>query len=172
MKTTWSFVLALALLPLLIGCVTSPVANPAHTDSPSEMAIEAVAEAPAAEAPAAEAPVPEPRDSLADRWGVEIEGLRRTSSGYMLDFRFRVLDTAKAAPLFVRATKPYLLDPVSGAQFQVPNPPKTGPLRTSNPPKEGVVYWMFFANPGRYLEPGASVTVVIGDFRAENLIVE
>lgn len=162
MKTTAAFSLAFALLPLLIGCVTGPVANLEHTDALPETAIAA----------APETTVGAPRDSLVDRWGIEIEGLRRTSGGYMLDFRFRVLDTAKAAPLFVRATKPYLLDPVSGAKFQVPNPPKTGPLRTSNPPKEGVVYWMFFANPGRYLEPGASVTVVIGEFEAENLIVE
>ena len=162
MKTTAAFSLAFALLPLLIGCTTTPASNPEYVDALPETAAAA----------AVEAPVYEPSNPMADLWGIEIEGIRRTSGGYMLDFRFRVLDTAKAAPLFVRATKPYLLDPVSGAKFQVPNPPKTGPLRTSNPPKEGVVYWMFFANPGRYLEPGASVTVVIGDFQAENLIVQ
>ena len=162
MKTTAAFSLVFALLPLLIGCTTVPTSNPKYAD-----ALQATSTA-----AAVEAPVSEHSDPMADLWGIEIEGIRRTSGGYMLDFRFRVLDTAKAAPLFVRATKPYLLDPVSGATFQVPNPPKTGPLRTSNPPKEGVVYWMFFANPGRYLEPGASVTVVIGDFQAENLIVQ
>jgi len=161
-KTTAAFSLAFALLPLLIGCATAPAVNPEFAGSSPEMAAAAAVEAPAYE----------PSDPMADLWGIAIEGIRRTSGGYMLDFRFRVLDTAKAAPLFVRATKPYLLDPVSGATFQVPNPPKTGPLRTSNPPKEGVVYWMFFANPGRYLEPGARVTVVIGEFQAENLIVE
>jgi len=161
-KTTAAFSLAFAFLSLLIGCTTAAAPNPEYADALPETA--------AAAAP--EARVSEPSDPMVDRWGIEIKGLRRTSGGFMLDFRFRVLDTAKAAPLFVRATKPYLLDPVSGAMFQVPNPPKTGPLRTSNPPKEGVVYWMFFANPGRYLEPGASVTVVIGDFRAENLIVQ
>ena len=90
----------------------------------------------------------------------------------MLDFRYRVIDAKKAAPLFVRATKPYLIDQETGAKFMVPNPPKTGPLRTSNEPQQGRVYWMFFANPGRYVKQGSKVTVVIGDFRAENLIVE
>jgi len=90
----------------------------------------------------------------------------------MLDFRFRVLDTAKAAPLFVRATKPYLLDPVSGATFQVPNPRRPDPSAPPTRRRRGWCYWMFFANPGRYLEPGASVTVVIGEFQAENLIVQ
>jgi hypothetical protein len=31
---------------------------------------------------------------------------------------------------------------------------------------------MFFANPGRAVRAGDRVTVVIGDFRAEHLIVE
>jgi hypothetical protein len=113
-----------------------------------------------------------PVQPLVERWGVEVVGLRETSGGYMLDFRFKVLDAAKAAPLFDRATSPYLLVPATGAKFFVPNPPKTGPLRTSDPPREGIVYWMFFANPGRDLRPGAEATVVIGEFNAENLIVE
>lgn len=105
-------------------------------------------------------------------WGIQIEGIRRTAGGYMLDFRYRVVDAGKAAPLFDRKTKPYLLDQATGARFLVPSPPKTGPLRTSNPPLEGRIYWMFFANPGRYVKPGDRVTVIIGDFRAENLTVE
>jgi len=118
---------------------------------------------------------PEPlakTESMEERWGVEIVWIRQTAAGYMLDFRYRVLDAEKAAPLFKRKTKPYLIHEASGAQFVVPNPPKTGPLRTSDPPKEGITYWMFFANPGRYMKPGDKVTVVIGDFRAENLTVE
>jgi len=111
-------------------------------------------------------------ESMEERWGVEIVWIRQTAAGYMLDFRYRVLDAEKAAPLFKRKTKPYLIHQASGAQFVVPNPPKTGPLRTSDPPKEGITYWMFFANPGRYMKPGDKVTVVIGDFRAENLTVE
>ena len=41
-------------------------------------------------------------DHAAEKWGVQIVGLPTTSGGYMLDFRFRVLDAKKAAPLFVR----------------------------------------------------------------------
>ena len=111
-------------------------------------------------------------ENLEERWGIEISGIRLTSGGFMLDFRYRVIDAKKAAPLFVRAAKPYLIDQETGAKFMVPNPPKTGPLRTSNEPQQGRVYWMFFANPGRYVKQGSKVTVVIGDFRAENLIVE
>lgn len=110
--------------------------------------------------------------SIEDRWGVELNGIRRSAAGYMLDFRFTVHDLEKAAPLFDRATKPYLIDQASGAKFLVPNPPKTGPLRTSDPPHLGRRYFIFFANPGKYVQAGQKVTVVIGDFRAENLVVQ
>ena len=110
--------------------------------------------------------------AVEERWGIRIEGLRRTSGGFMLDFRYRVTDAGKAAPLFSRRAHPYLIDQGSGAHFQVPNPPKTGPMRTSGQFEEGRVYWMFFANPGRFIQPGNRVTVVIGDFRAEDLTVE
>ena len=125
----------------------------------------------AAAPPAADAPAAVPR-ALEERWGIRIEGLRRTSGGYMLDFRYRVTDAGKAAPLFSRRAHPYLIDQASGARFQVPNPPKTGPLRTSGQFEQDRVYWMFFANPGRFIRPGGKVTVVIGDFRAEDLTVE
>jgi hypothetical protein len=111
-------------------------------------------------------------ESMEERWGIEITGIRLTASGFMLDFRYRVVDVEKAAPLFERKSKPYLIHQKTKATFIVPNPPKTGPLRTSNKPKQGLSYWMFFGNPNRYVKPGDKVTVVIGEFIADNLTVE
>ena len=111
-------------------------------------------------------------ESIEERWGIQVIGIRQTAAGYMLDFRYRVIDPEKAVPLFNRKMKPYLIHQASGAEFAVPNPPKTGPLRTSDPPQEGRVYWMFFGNPGRYVKLGDKVTVVTGSFKAEDLTVE
>jgi hypothetical protein len=94
-------------------------------------------------------------ESMEEKWGVQIVGIRISAAGFMLDFRYRVIDAEKAAPLFDRATKPYLIHQESGAKFTVPNPPKTGPLRTSDIPQQGRIYWMFFGNPGRYVKLGA-----------------
>lgn len=110
--------------------------------------------------------------SLEDRWGIHVVGVRLAAAGYMLDFRYRVTDAKKALPLFSRQTRPSLIDQASGARFIVPRFPKTGLLRPSNQPLEQRSYFMFFANPGKYIKPGNKVTVVIGDFRAENLTVE
>jgi len=90
----------------------------------------------------------------------------------MLDFRYRVVDPEKAQSLFKRQTKPYLIDQETGARLIVPSPATTGPLRSSNTPKLDRTYFMFFANPGGFIKPGKQITVVIGDFRAENLVVQ
>jgi hypothetical protein len=161
--------LATGLLLMLAGCAGAP--KPQR--SVEAVAAEASALEPAEALPAAREVAKTPQAVyFADQWGIQIVGIRWTSGGYMLDFRFRVLDAQKAAPLFVRQTKPYLIDVRTGGKFLVPSPPKTGPLRTSNPPQQGRIYWMFFANPGQYIKRGNLVTVVIGDFQAENLTVE
>jgi hypothetical protein len=113
------------------------------------------------------------RPNAEERWGVRIEGIRLTASGHMLDFRYRILDPEKASPLVNRTIKPYLIDQASGAKFMVPTPPKVGSFRqTSVKPYPDRTYFIFFANPGGYLKQGSLVTVVIGEFRAENIVVE
>jgi len=109
---------------------------------------------------------------LKEKWGVEVIAIRLTASDHMVDFRYKVLDPEKAAPLFKRETKPYLMHATTGKVLSVPAPAKTGPLRTSDPPKAGRSYWMFFGNGGNLVNRGDEVTVVIGDFRAEKLVVE
>jgi hypothetical protein len=65
-----------------------------------------------------------------------------------------------------------LVHQASGKVLAVPVTAKVGPLRNSNAPLEGRTYWMFFGNAGDLVQAGDKATVVIGDFRAEDLIVE
>jgi len=111
--------------------------------------------------------------NIEKKWGIEISGVRLSSAGYMLDFRFKVLDPEKAGPLLDRAVKPYLMDEATKAKYQVPTTPKVGSLRqTTRRPETGKVYFMFFANPGKSIQAGSKVAVVIGKFRANNLVVQ
>jgi hypothetical protein len=123
---------------------------------------------------AAPARVRHPREKtfMKRQWGVEVVFVRRVAAGYMLEFRYKVLDPEKAKPLFERQTKPLLTHVESGARMVVPTPAKTGALRNSNPPLAGHTYWMFFANPGKFVQPGEQVNIEIGDFLAENLVVQ
>jgi len=105
-------------------------------------------------------------------WGIEIMYVRQTAAGYMLEFRYKVVDAEKAQALFERQTKPMLTHSETGVRLVVPTPAKTGALRNSNPPKDGHTYWMFFANPGQLVKPGQHVSIEIGEFLAENLVVQ
>jgi hypothetical protein len=49
---------------------------------------------------------------------------------------------------------------------------KVGKLRQSSTPKAGMTYWMAFSNPTLAVKRGHRVDVVIGSFRANNLMVE
>ncbi len=111
-------------------------------------------------------------DLLAQKWGIRLLPLRSTAAGNMLDFRYRVLDARKSAALFRRETKPYLLHQRSGKVLAVPNTAKIGPLRNSDTPQEGRNYWMFFRNTGHLVSKGDKVTVIIGEFRVEDIVVE
>jgi len=115
---------------------------------------------------------PREKTHLKRRWGVDVMDVRETAGGYMLEFRYKVLDARKARPLFERQTKPVLTHTESGAKLIVPVPATTGALRNSNEPVAGRVYWMFFSNPGKLVRPGHHVSVEIGDFRADGLLVQ
>jgi hypothetical protein len=105
------------------------------------------------------------------QWGVEVVFVRQTANGSMLEFRYKVIDADKAAPLHERATKPVLIHEETGSRMIVPTPPTTGALRNSNMPVAGRTYWMFFANPAKFVQPGDRVTIEIGEFVAEGLVV-
>jgi hypothetical protein len=109
---------------------------------------------------------------LAKQWGIEITSIRLTANDYMIDYRYKVLDAAKATDLFKRQIKPYLIHQETEKVLAVPETAKLGPLRNSNTPQEGKIYWMFFGNAGDLVKTGDKVTIVIGDFQVEDLIVE
>ena len=117
---------------------------------------------------------PAPHAGIEDQLGIKIVGLRRASAGYMLDFRYRVLDPGKAASLLDRKISPYLLDEDTGARLAVPEAPKVGQLRPTsrNNVIPGRSYYILFANPGRYLDAGSKVTLVAGDVQIRHLTVE
>jgi hypothetical protein len=96
-----------------------------------------------------------------------------SAGGYMIDFRYRVVDPEKAKPLLSRESKATLVDHATGTVLFVPTAPKVGSLRqTSRQPLAGRTYFILFSNLSRTVKPGSGVDVVIGDFRAENLVVE
>jgi hypothetical protein len=112
--------------------------------------------------------------ALAEKWGVELLGMRLTAAGMMLDFRFKVLDAQKALPLFDHRIKPHIVAERSNIKLPVPMAAKVGAFRPTNRGKNikaDKIYYMIFGNPDRHVKVGEKVTVVIGDFKVEHLMV-
>ena len=111
---------------------------------------------------------------LRDDWGIEVLGIRLASGDYMMDFRFRVLDVDKAMVLFDHQVKPHLIVDRNNIKLPVPMAAKVGAFRPTNRGKNitsGKNYYMVFGNPDRHVKAGETVTIVVGDFRVEHLLV-
>ena len=105
-------------------------------------------------------------------WGVGELHVKAAESGELIRFNYRVLDPDKAAALNNKKAEPELIDPQAGVKLVVPQMEKIGKLRQSSTPKPGMTYWMAFSNPTRVVKRGHRVDIVIGQFRANSLVVE
>ena len=107
-------------------------------------------------------------------WGVDSLVVKYTESGEVIRFSYRVLDGEKAKQLNDKKAEPALIDPRAGVELVVPSLEQVGLLRQtpSGKPEVGKIYWMAFSNKGRPVKRGDHVDIVIGNFRAEGLVVD
>ena len=105
-------------------------------------------------------------------WGIDALSVKLVESGEMIRFSWRVLEPGKASVLNDKAAEPSLIDPQAGVSLVVPKMEKIGQLRQTSTPEAGKSYWMAFSNKGRLVKRGDHVSVVIGQFRADGLVVD
>ncbi len=126
-----------------------------------------------AEAPAATTAIAASASEQQNPLGIHVTGLRLSAGGFMIDLRYRVVDPELAKGLLDKKVPAYLVDETSGARIGVPSTSKLGRLRQGAHAdiRTDRDYAMLFGNPGRYLKPGAAVTLVAGDIEVPHLIV-
>jgi len=105
-------------------------------------------------------------------WGVDSFAAKTVEAGQMIRFSYRVLDAQKAKALNDKKTAPTLVDDRAHVQLVVPSMEKVGQLRQSSTPEVGRTYWMVFSNKGKFVKHGDHVSVVIGRFHADGLVVD
>ena len=105
-------------------------------------------------------------------WGVGELHVKVAESGELIRFNYQVFDPSKAAALNDKKAEPELYDAQARVKLSVPQMEKVGKLRQESTPKAGMMYWMAFSNPTLAVKRGDRVDVVIGSFRAANLVVE
>jgi len=111
------------------------------------------------------------RKAIEEQWGIKILPVHLTALDSLVDVRFKIIDAEKARPLTDLGAKPYLIDEATGGKCDVPEYEKTGTLRAKGKPKAGSNYFILFNN-ATGMKSGSKVTVVIGDFKIEHLVVE
>ena len=105
-------------------------------------------------------------------WGIDQLSVRAVESGELLRFTYHVVDAERSKPLNDKKSEPSLIFAAGHVKLVIPSLEKVGQLRQSSMPEAGKSYWMAFSNPGRAVKRGDRVDVVIGQFRADGLIVE
>ena len=105
-------------------------------------------------------------------WGIDSLHVKAVESGELIKFSYRILDADKAKTLNDKANEPAMFVPALHAKLVIPSLEKVGQLRQAATPEPGRFYWMAFSNPGRVVKRGDRVTVVIGQFHIDGLLVE
>ena len=97
-------------------------------------------------------------------WGIQPVHIRVTAGGYMIEFRYKILDTEKALILSDRKDYPHLNALKSQARLSVTYGATVGVLKSNRRfIKQGKNYNAIFSNEGQHLLPGDKVKVSIRD---------
>ncbi|MEX3937275.1 hypothetical protein AB4Y32_37030 [Paraburkholderia phymatum] len=104
--------------------------------------------------------------------GIDNMSVRRTASGNLLRFSYRVTDPALAKLLGDKGTTPYLYGEANHVLLEVPVMDNIGQLRQTGTLQVGQEYWMVFSNKGNLVKAGDRVHVLIGSFHIDGLVVE
>ena len=105
-------------------------------------------------------------------WGVDSFVVKSAESGQVIRFSYRVENAEKAKVVNDKKATPYLIDERAHVRLEVPTMEKVGQLRQSSTPEAGKTYWMVFSNKGGPVKRGDRVSIVIGRFRVDGLVVE
>jgi len=122
--------------------------------------------------PESTTPVPASSSNPAVEYGIEVSSLRVAAGGNALDFRYKVVDPAKAATVGREGGAAYILAP-NGQRISPRNVQQIGDYYSARHlDQPGVTYSTWFANQGGALRSGDIVSVVIGDLHVSNVRVE
>jgi len=163
------------LVATALAVTLVPRAAEAQSQQPKDKAAATTGKAPVKAAPVRYKP-----DRFAGRagkyyqlvWGVDSLSVRLVESGEVVRFSYRVVDPNRAMALNDKKNEPSLIDPRAGVSLVIPKMEKIGELRQTGTPEGGKSYWMAFSNKGRPVRKGDRVDVVIGQFRAQGLVVD
>jgi len=105
-------------------------------------------------------------------WGVDSLSVRYAESGQIIRFSYQVVDANKAKAMNDDNAEPYLYDYRAKVKLVIPKLEFMGQMRQTATPEKGKSYWMGFSNKGSPVKKGDRVSVEIGKFKIDGLVVE
>jgi len=103
-------------------------------------------------------------------FGIRVEKVKLAAGGYFLDFRYRVLDQAKASDLLHPGDDSYLMPEKAAVRLEAIQVPSAASSKLED--RDTGVAVAFFDNPGQLIKRGDRVTLVLGRFKASGLTVQ
>lgn len=105
--------------------------------------------------------------TLEEQWGVQVKQIGVTADGGLIDFRLVVVNPDKALPLFSVENRPILIVENTGAVVDsLMHPPMAHELAP------GKTHFFLYNNSQGAIQPGISVSVIIGDLRLEHVVAK
>lgn len=97
-------------------------------------------------------------------WGVEPVHARVTANGYMIEFRYKIVDPEKALILSDRKDFPYMISLKSRAKLSVPYFPTVGYVKSNRSfLHKGRNYSALFSNENKHMKRGDKVKIQVKD---------
>ena len=99
------------------------------------------------------------------QYGIRLTHIAVLADGGLIDFRFQVIDPDKAAPLFSLDNRPILIAEESGKVVDsLYHPPHSHDIVA------GQSNYFLYNDRGGAIQPGTSVSVVLGNLRLEHIV--
>ncbi|MCL4561970.1 MAG: hypothetical protein M1281_15345 [Chloroflexi bacterium] len=109
------------------------------------------------------------RETLAEEFGLRVTLLGMTAMDGVIDLRFRILDSNKAATLIMDHNyMPYLL--IGTEHSEVVYPTRMG--HHGQTVRDGDIYFLLFPNPQRNVQAGMPVSIGFGDLVLEPILIQ
>ena len=106
------------------------------------------------------------------KWGILPLSIQLTAAGQLVDYRYLVIDPAKAKAIMKQGENAYLIDQASGTRLSVSRTKSGPPSQTRIKPIAGKIYPILFTNTANVIKKGSKVTLVIGELRLEDIVVK
>jgi len=105
--------------------------------------------------------------AIQEKYGIHMSHIAVLADGGLIDFRFQVIDADKASPLFELESRPIMIVEATGQKIgSLYHPPHAHNIVA------GQQQYFIYNNDRGAIQPGTSISILLGDLRLEHIIAQ